>query len=149
LSEDVSVIAVGRQYFRRDQNDGVSPPDLSKDCSYADHIVHARGKRTKFTSLTLDIARCHDFGECTYKLLRELAEAERHKIIEHEHLLARLQQTASQGEKDERLKAIHALRYARVRKEGLLDWQFDISRVARKDLISWAHRQIQQYFVKC
>jgi hypothetical protein len=54
-----------------------------------------------------------------------------------------------EGEKEERLKAIHALRYARMRREGLVDWQFDISRVERKELISWAHRQIQKYFVRC
>ncbi len=149
MSEDVSPGAVVRPYFRRDQKDGVSPPDLSKDCSYADHIVHARGKRTKFTSLPLDLAKCRDFGECTYRLLREPAEADKHKIVEHEHLLTELQQTASRGEKDERLKAIHALRYARMRKEGLVDWQFDISRVERKEVISWAHRQIQKYFVRC
>jgi hypothetical protein len=149
LSEYASAIAAVRPYFRRDQKDGVSPPDLSKDCSYADHIVHARGKRTKFTSVTLDIARCRDFGECTYKLIRELADADEHKVVEHEHLLAGLQQTASHGEKDERLKAIHALRYARMRKEGLVDWQFDISRVERKELITWAQRQITKYFVRC
>lgn len=149
MSENVSTVAVVKPYYRRDQKDGVSPPDLSKVCSYADHIVHARGKRTKFTSLTLDIARCRDFGECTYKLIRELAEADKHQIVEHERLLAELQQTASQGEKDERLKAVHALRYARMRKEGLVDWQFDISRVEQKELITWAHRQIQKYFARC
>ena len=149
MSDYVLPVAVIRPYYRRDQKDGVSPPDLSKDCSFADHIVHARGKRTKFTSLTLDIARCRDFGECTYKLIRESAEADSHKIVEHEHLLAALQQTAFQGDKDERLKAIHALRYARMRKEGLVDWQFDISRVERKELIDWARRQIQKYFVRC
>jgi len=149
LSEDVPAGAGVRPYFRRDQNDGVSPPDLNKDCSYADHIVHARGKRTRFTSLTLDPARCRDFGKCTYRLLREPAEADKHKIVEHEHLLTELHQTAVRGEKDERLKAIHAFRYARMRKEGLVDWQFDISRIERKEVISWAHRQIQKYFVRC
>ena len=138
-----------RDYFRRDQRDGITPPDLSKECSYSDHIVHARGKRTSFTNVTLDLDRCRDFGECSYKLMRETAEADTHKIVEHEHLLAVLHRTVSEGEKGERLKALHALRYARMRREGLVDWNFDISRIERKEIISWANRQIQKYFARC
>jgi hypothetical protein len=41
-------------YFRRDQAVGVAAPDLLKDCSYAEHIVHARGKRTQLTGISLD-----------------------------------------------------------------------------------------------
>jgi len=52
-----------RPYFRRDQRDGISPPDLSKVCTYAEHIVHARGKRTQFTSISLDLAKIRDFGD--------------------------------------------------------------------------------------
>ena len=52
-----------RDYFRRDQRDGVSPPDLSKDCTFAEHIVHARGKRTQFTSVSLDLSKIRDFGD--------------------------------------------------------------------------------------
>ena len=70
-----------REYFRRDQRRGVSPPDLSKDCTFAEHIVQA-------------------------------------------------------------------LRYATKRKEGLVDWSFDITRVARKDLISWAESRVQPYFTR-
>ena len=32
-----------QDYFRRDQRNGISPPDLTKDSTYAEHIVHARG----------------------------------------------------------------------------------------------------------
>lgn len=52
-----------REYFRRDQGDEISPPDLSKECSFAEHIVHARGKRTQYTSVSLDLAKIKDFGE--------------------------------------------------------------------------------------
>jgi len=148
LSEPESPIVEVRPYFRRDQKDGISPPDLTKESSYADHIVHARGKRTRFTSLTLDLAKCRDFGECAYELQREATEADRHQVVEHEQLLAELERTITHGEKDDRLKAIHALRYARIRKEGLVDWRFDLSRVERKEVISWAHRRIQKYFAR-
>jgi len=38
-------------YFRQDQSDGISPPDLTKNTTFAEHIVRARGKRTKYTSV--------------------------------------------------------------------------------------------------
>jgi hypothetical protein len=54
LSEAEAAKPAIRAYFRRDQRDGVGPPDLSKVCTYAEHIVHARGKRTQFTSVSLN-----------------------------------------------------------------------------------------------
>lgn len=55
-----------RDYYRRDQRSGVSPPDLTKESTFAEHCVHARGKRTKFTSLTLDLTKVKDMGESDY-----------------------------------------------------------------------------------
>ncbi len=89
-SESVST----RPYFRRDQRDGISPPDLSKVCTYAEHIVHARGKRTQFTSISLDLAKIRDFGDTNYRLKREDAEIEGHGVVEHEVLLTELQRVA-------------------------------------------------------
>ena len=146
MSATGSALVEARPYFRRDQKNGISPPDLTKMCSYAEHIVHARGKRTKFTSLSLDLTKVRDFGECSYKLKRVETEADRHLVVEHEQLLAELQRIVSERAKDERLKAVHALRYAKMRKEGLVDWQFDISRLERKEVIDWAYSQIQKYF---
>jgi hypothetical protein len=46
------------------------------------------------------------------------------------------------------LRAIQALRYAQRRKEGLVSWSFITTGVARKDLIAWAERKVQAYFVR-
>jgi hypothetical protein len=141
-------ISTTRDYFRRDQKDGISPPDLSKECTFAEHIVHARGKRTPFTSVSLDLARMKDFGEASYKLIREKLEEDNHRLTEHEALLEELRTVAQDGEKADRLRAVQALRYAKKRKEGLIQWVFDISKVARKDVITWAQGKIQVYFCK-
>jgi hypothetical protein len=149
VNEDtVSRSDPSRPYFRRDQRDGVSPPDPSKVCTYAQHIVHARGKRTQFTSVSLDLAKIRDFGDTNYRLRREEAEAEGHEIVEHESLLGHLQRAVRDEQKAERLRAIQAIRYARQRMEGLVAWNFNISGVERKDLIDWARGRIQKYFVK-
>ena len=135
-------------YFRRDQEKGVSPPDLSKVCTFAEHIVHARGKRSQYTSVSLDLARIQDFGEAAYQLNCKKTVDDGHALIEHSPLILELQRAVREGEKAERLKSIQAVRYAKKRKEGLVRWRFAIPKVARKDLITWAHGKVQAYFVK-
>ncbi len=77
-------LATPEEYYRRDQQDGISPPDLSKECSFAEHIVHARGKRTQFTSVSLDLSKIKDFGDADYRLDRQKTEGDGHRIVEHE-----------------------------------------------------------------
>jgi hypothetical protein len=137
-----------RPYFRRDQSDGISPPDLSKTYTYAEHIVHARGKRSQFTSISLDVAKIRDFGDTNYRLMREEAERDRHTIIEHEALVAELRRVVAEQDKAERQRAVQAIRYATSRREGLVTWTFDTSGVAGKDLINWAAQKVRPYFVK-
>jgi len=137
-----------RDYFRRDQSGGVSPPDLSKECTFAEHIVHARGKRTQFTSVSLDLSRIRDFGDANYRVERQRVVADSHLLVEHEALLDELKRAAQEERKGERLRAAQALRYARRRREGLIEWSFDIAGVDRKELIAWARGKIQAYFVR-
>lgn len=137
-----------KDYFRRDQRTGISPPDLLKDCTFAEHIVHARGKRTRFTSISLDPAKIRDMGETTYRLRRQKTEEDGHKVLDHEALLASLIRTAQRETEAERARAIQALRYARRRKEGLVDWGFDISSMPRKEVIPWAEKKVQAYFAR-
>jgi hypothetical protein len=137
-----------REYFRRDQGDGISPPDLSKECSFAEHIVHARGKRTQYTSVSLDLTKIKDFGEADYRLHRQKADGDGHRLVEHEALIEELRRVSREDEKAERIRAIQALRYATRRKEGLVNWTFDVSGVLRKDLIAWAKPQVSLYFTR-
>jgi len=137
-----------RDYFRRDQRDGVSPPDLSKDCTFAEHIVHARGKRTQFTSVSLDLSKNRDFGDTNYKLQRDKTVSDGHSLVEHEALLAELRRSVREAEREDSDRAARALVYATRRKEGLVNWAFNISSVARKDLIAWALGRVQEYFTR-
>lgn len=138
----------GIEYFRRDQKDGVTAPDLTKDCTYAEHIVRARGKRTRFTSISLDRRKIDDFGPQLYSLLRNIIDGDSHVIVEHEELIRCLRDTALASEKSERARAIQAQRYARRRLECLIDWKFEIDGKERKNIIAWAFDKIQKYFRK-
>ncbi len=133
-------------YFRRDQDRGVTAPDLSKDCAHSEHVVRARGKRTRLTSVSLDPAKIDDFGPALYVVLRPGLAGDGHSIIDNHDLLASLKQSAASTNKADRVRALQAMRYAARRHEGLIDWKFDVSGVDRKDLICWAFSQIQKYF---
>ncbi len=133
-------------YYRRDQTKGITPPELSKDCTFAEHIVRARGKRTRFTSVSLNKEKITDFGPALYIALRPKIETDGHAVIEHSALMNALRAVAMTGEKEDRLRAVQAQRYATKRKEGLIEWKFDISRVERKDLYVWSVSQTSPYF---
>jgi len=135
-----------RDYFRGDQQAGVTAPDLTKECDFHDHIVHARGKKTNHTSVSLNRQAIARFGECDYLLLRDKLAVDNHKFTEHESLISRLTELAQSETKSERNKALQAIRYARRRKEGLVTWNFDFKAVERKDLVTWAFNKIQPYF---
>lgn len=142
----MSIVDPTPDYFRRDQSDGISPPDLSKECTYEEHIVHARGKRTPFTSVSLDLTKIRDFGDTDYKLDRPKVASDGHSLVEHAQLIAYLRGVVREGEKAPRLRAAQALRYALRRKEGLVKWSFDTGGVAPKDIIHWAAGKVQFYF---
>ncbi|WP_295407579.1 hypothetical protein [uncultured Thiocystis sp.] len=125
-------------YFRRDQLDGITAPDLSKDCSYAEHIVRARGKRTQLTSVSLDQMKINDFGPALYRALKSEIDRDGHVLVEHADLMRKLRKAAASSGKEERSRALQAKRYAKRRLECLVDWRFGIVRIDRKDLITWA-----------
>ena len=135
-------------YYRRDEKDGISPPDLTKICSPAEHIVKARGKRTQYTSLSLDLASVEEFRTTDYRLEMDKTREEGHTVVEHVPLIDELQRIAKSEDKASRIQAIQAIRYARKRKEGLVSWKFDISRVKRKNVFRWAQGKVQVYFVR-
>ena len=63
-------------------------------------------------------------------------------------LLGELRRVIREGEKAERQRAIQAMRYATKRKEGLVNWSFDITRVAPKNLLTWTKARVQSYFTR-
>jgi hypothetical protein len=135
-------------YCRRDQEGGVTAPDLSKDCSFAEHIVRARGKRTQLTSVSQDPKKIHDFGPTLYQLIHQGLKADNHIFVEHSELMYLLIKSAESSEKEDRARAIQAQRYAKRRLEGLVKWNFQTESIERKHLITWAFDKVQKYFRK-
>ncbi len=126
----------------------MTAPNLAARCSYAEHIVRARGRRTAFTSVSLHPDKIHDFGDILYQVKRPKLDDDGHLLVEHLPLLAALRDVAKTADKADRLRAVQAIRYSTRRSEGLIDWKFDISGVAAKDQMRWARSRVSPYFEK-
>ena len=138
-----------RDYFRRDQADGVTPPNLSDQSSFAEHVVHARAKRTRFTSLSIDPALIVEFGPQLWRLLQPKLEDDGHQVVDHDTLVRALRDGArSASDPGAQDLAARALPRAIRRREALVSWSFDVSRIARKELSEWARPHVRSYFVK-
>ena len=133
-------------YFRRDQKWGITAPDLSKACTWAEHIVRVRGKRTKFTSVSLDADKIDDFGPTLYQALCAEMAAAGHNLIEHDLLIQDLRSTAESQDKSERRRAIQALVYAKRRREGLIDWKIRAPKAKKDHTLTFASTQVQKFF---
>ena len=134
--------------FRRDQKDGISPPNLADQSSHVEHIVHARGKRTRFTSVSTSPDAVRDFGEQLWKALRDALQKDGHPVVEHDALVKLLQRVLASGSPDDKERAARALPRTKKRLEALSEWTFDVSNVPRKDLITWATTKVRPYFAK-
>ncbi len=77
-------------YFRGDQKAGITPPNLSNTCDFADHIVKARGKKSAFTSVSKEPSRIGDFGEVVYRVKRPELDSDGHVLVDHEQLVEAL-----------------------------------------------------------
>jgi hypothetical protein len=142
-------VTLPSEYFRRDQPDGITPPNLSDQSSFAEHIVHARGKRTRFTSLSLDPALIVDFGPQLWRLLHPKLESEGHQVVDHDTLVRTLRDEArSASDPVAQDLAARALPRAIRRREAMVSWSFDVARVSRKELSEWARPHVRSYFVK-
>jgi len=134
--------------YRRDQTDGISPPNLGDRSTYAEHVVHARGKRTRYTSVSEDPARIHDFGQQLWKLRQPEVQGAGHLVVVHTALLARLQADLRGGDPDLRELAARAIPRVRRRLEALVDWRFDITRIDQKEIVNWVIAQVRPFFTR-
>jgi len=134
--------------YRRDQTDGISPPNLIDSSTFAEHVVHSRGKRTKYTSLSSIPDLVREFGDQLWKLIQPKITDEGHILVSNTDLLEQLQCDIREGDDHTRELASRAIHRVKNRREWLVDWHFDVSGVDRKDLITWASRHVRPYFVR-
>ena len=134
--------------FRRDQSDAISPRNLADESTYAEHVVHARGKRSRYTAVSKDPDAIRDFGPQLWAADRPRLRADAHRVVDHETLATHLRDEVQSGDPDARELAARALVRVLRRKEALVHWTFDHAGVERKDLITWAATRVRNYFTR-
>lgn len=138
----------GDNYYRRDQEKGITAPKLDAGVSFVEHVVRARGKKTQYTSISHDVNRISHFDGVDYEVLHTDVVGDGHLLVPCDALQCELKKVAYEGEKAEAQKATRALGYVRKNLESLIDWKFNVATVAPKDIIAWAYSSIQKYFRK-
>ena len=79
-----------REYFRRDQRAGISPLIFQRSV-VSPITLCTRGKRTQYTSVSLDLARSRlRRKDRTIPIERQKAAAKGHGLIEHEAVIGEL-----------------------------------------------------------
>lgn len=137
--------------FRRDQADTISGPNPDDASNYAEHVVHARGKRTRFTSVSTSKDAIRDFGEQLWKLVQPKVTDDGYVVVTHSQLLQALRVLLQGDDERARELAARALPRSIRRREALVDWQYKdkVDRIERKDRISWAEKYVRDYFTRC
>ncbi len=137
-------------YYRGDSSKGITPPNLAVESTIPEHIVRARGKKTNFTSVSLDKDKVKSFGDAIYTLLNDILHTDMHKLIEHKQVLESLRTFAKGDDPKQKDLALRAIPRAKSNLEGLIRWNFKIpSDVGGSTkLISWVSPKVQKYFDK-
>lgn len=137
--------------FRRDQVDTVTGPNPDDVSTYPEHIVHARGKRTRFTSVSTSPLAIRDFGDQLWKLVQPKVTDDGHVVVAHDELVKELRRlVGTGGDGDGRIAelAARALPRALQRREALIDWKYNTDRIERKERMAWAERYVRDYFTR-
>jgi hypothetical protein len=137
------------ELFGRDQVDTVSGPNPDDTSNYAEHVVHARGKRTRFTSVSTSRDAIRDFGNQLWKLVQPKVTDDGHVVVTHEQLLQELRDLLHGDDERASELAARALPRSIRRREALVDWRYKTDGIERKDRISWAERYVREYFTRC
>jgi hypothetical protein len=136
-------------HYRKDNPQGVTAPNPDAEKDIVAHITKRRGHKTPYTSVSEDEKAIeHISGGALYKTESDDVVQDSHSFITHSELLDHLRKIGMSSHKGERIKVSRALQYAFRAKEALIDWQFNLESIDRKDRIAWCSRHIQKYFRK-
>jgi hypothetical protein len=70
-----------QHYYRKDQSSGITAPNLAKCCSYAEHIVSARGKRDQYIYLMRESENPNNRGTLRRGLLSARKKLENFSLM--------------------------------------------------------------------
>lgn len=136
------------EHFRKDSKNGITAPNLDAEKDVVQHITKHRGMKTPFTSVSEDCSAITHFTGVLYKVESVAISGDGHRFKSHGDLISQLHGLRGAARRQERIVVDRAIMLAKRAKEALVEWEFDLSSIERKDHISFCHKQIQKYFSK-
>ena len=133
-------------HYRKDNPRGITAPNPDGNRNIVEHITKCRGMKTSYTSVSEDPNAIKHFIGDLYKTDPNIIIADGHNFKAHSEVIDELRSIIQSSEKSEKILANRAFQYAKRAKEALVDWQFLLTNVDRKDRISRCYNQIQKYF---
>jgi hypothetical protein len=134
------------EHFRKDTPNGITAPNPDGDRNIVEHITKCRGMKTSYTSVSEDRNAIKHFDGELYKTDSKDVIADGHNFKGHSDVIDELRSIIQTSVKSERILADRAFQYAKRAKEALIDWQFLLGNIKRKDRILWCYNHIQKYF---
>jgi hypothetical protein len=135
-------------HYRKDNPNGITAPNPELERNVIFHITKCRGMKTPYTSVSEDINAINHFDGVTYRTNSDDIRTDNHIFITHANLLQELQNVIRTAKRAEKVKAERAYMLAQRAREGLIDWQFCLDSIERKNRIAFCFTQIQKYFHK-
>lgn len=133
-------------YYRKDSPKGITPPNPDGTRDMVAHITKHRGMKTPYTSVSEDRNAVRHFSGELYKTDSSDIIRDNHIVITHYDLTEKLKGIIQASRKEEKVIASRAFMLACRAKESLIDWQFRLDSIDRKERINWCFLHIQKYF---
>lgn len=134
------------EHYRKDNPNGITPPNPDGNKNLVEHITKHRGMKTPYTSVSEDPNAIKHFSGELYKTDPDNVIADGHNFKSHSDVIDELRSIIQTSAMSERILANRAFQYAKRAKEALIDWQFSLDNIKKKDRISWCYNHIQKYF---
>ena len=131
------------KHFRKDNPNGITPPNPDVIVTYFDHITKRRGMKTCYTSVSEGEKFINHFDGCLYHTSASSIKIDGHEFIPHSNVIANLCQARATTDRHERIAIDRAILMASRAQEALIRWDLKNKNVQRKNRISQAQNQIQ------
>lgn len=133
-------------HYRKDSPKGITPPNPDGPKDLISHITKHRGQKTAYTSVSEDKNAISHFSGQLYKTESVEITQDGHCFITHLELTERIRKIILSSRRAEKVLADRAYQNTVRAKEALIDWQFNLERVDRKERVNWCSGHIQKYF---
>ncbi len=123
-------------HYWKDSPQGITPPNPDAEQNIVQHITKHRGLKTPYTSVSESPDAIKHFEGDLYKTDPNHIINDQHIFINHADLIGQLRLLNQASTRETRVLAVRAIQLASRAREALVQWEFPLDSVNRKDRIA-------------